>query len=356
MTPREQTRRLLLEHCKKYPLLEVQDILKYLHQSAFGCEHLLSSLDTVIGRIADESSQVQKTPEGLADKLDGGYSRVHLGWLSRGLSAQTLGKLFVMSAKPEPDGRDALRHKLDTALELAVEGKLPVSPAELEKAAAQWEKGGFEALHHSDKFRKCYNPAYRVVSDRFVPFLPLLAEVDKLLEGDAPVLVAIEGGAASGKSTLGRLLEQLYDCTLVHMDDFFLQPYQRTPERYAEAGGNVDRERFEAEVLLPLSQNKPIEYRRFDCGAMTLLPAETITPKKLTVIEGAYSMHPQLAPYYSLSAFLDIDPEMLKKRIENRNPPYLAKRFFEEWIPLEGTYFRTLQVKERCDIVIKIDE
>ena len=32
------------------------------------------------------------------------------------------------------------------------------------------------------------------------------------------------------------------------MDDYFLQPYQRTEERLAEPGGNVDYERFKEEI------------------------------------------------------------------------------------------------------------
>ena len=72
-------------------------------------------------------------------------------------------------------------------------------------------------------------------------------------------VIAIEGGSASGKTTLGALLETLYDCTVFHMDDFFLRPEQRTPERYAEVGGNIDRERFLEEVLIPLRQKETIE-------------------------------------------------------------------------------------------------
>ncbi|MBQ8758231.1 MAG: hypothetical protein IJZ20_00890, partial [Clostridia bacterium] len=81
-----------------------------------------------------------------------------------------------------------------------------------------------------------------------MPFLPLFAKLDgMLLTGN--VRLAVEGGSASGKSTLGALLESVYDCTVFHMDDFFLRPEQRTPERFAEIGGNVDRERFLSEVL-----------------------------------------------------------------------------------------------------------
>ena len=140
------------------------------------------------------------------------------------------------------------------------------------------------------------------------------------------------------------------------MDDFFLRPQQRTPERYAEIGGNVDRERFFSEVLLPLSKGEDIDYIRFDCATFTLCPAERITPKSLVIIEGAYSMHPTLSDFYDLSVFLDVDTEVQKERIAKRNSPEMQKRFFSEWIPLEKAYFEGMQVKERCDIVIPITE
>ena len=71
----------------------------------------------------------------------------------------------------------------------------------------------------------------------------LLSQLDKLL-ADGPIILAIDGGSASGKTTLSDSLANIYDCTVFHMDDFFLCPEQRTQERYAEPGGNVDRERF----------------------------------------------------------------------------------------------------------------
>ena len=62
-----------------------------------------------------------------------------------------------------------------------------------------------------------------------------------------PFVIAIDGRAASGKSTLAEQLSTLLEADVIHMDDFFLQPYQRTPERLAEIGGNVDYERFAKE-------------------------------------------------------------------------------------------------------------
>lgn len=48
------------------------------------------------------------------------------------------------------------------------------------------------------------------------------------------MLVAIEGGSASGKTTLGELLQNVYDCPVFHMDDFFLRPEQRTEARFTQ--------------------------------------------------------------------------------------------------------------------------
>ncbi len=80
--------------------------------------------------------------------------------------------------------------------------------------------------------------------------------LDKImLKKDKPVLLAIDGKSGSGKTTLAEELARQYQAELYHMDDFFLQPFQRTLERLAEIGGNVDYKRFQEEVLLPILEN-----------------------------------------------------------------------------------------------------
>ena len=46
--------------------------------------------------------------------------------------------------------------------------------------------------------------------------------------------VAIDRPCASGKSTLGAALSEIYGCALIHMDDFFLRPEQRTSQRLSQ--------------------------------------------------------------------------------------------------------------------------
>jgi uridine kinase len=138
------------------------------------------------------------------------------------------------------------------------------------------------------------------------------------------------------------------------MDDFFLQPYQRTKERFNEIGGNIDWERFLDEVLIPLRNYSKICYRKFNCATMSLGEKIEVIPNKLIVVEGVYSLHPKLEEFYDLSIYLDVSPKIQKERILKRNNSVFAKRFFEEWIPLENKYFNETDIKKRSDIVIKI--
>ena len=351
------TRERLVRHSQCYPGLQPTDVFKYLFQSALGCEHMVASEAKAIEYIRREYDAV--TAEGAADclprteRLDGGYTRVHLSCLDEGLTAETLGRLFCLSAVSEPNGREALEEKLQVARELAKAGEFPFSADAFEEALAVWRENGCPAVHHSRAFREAYRPAYRVIANRYAAFLSLFTRIDALMRNGLAV-VALEGGSASGKTTLSGILETVYGCTVFHADDFFLRPEQRTRERLSEIGGNLDRERLLSEVLKPLRRGEPIRYRRFDCSRGELeSPVETL-PKKLVVVEGAYSMHPELAGYYDFSVFLDIDPVYQRERILARNSPAFAERFFREWIPLEREYFSHTDVRNRCDLAFEI--
>ena len=178
----------------------------------------------------------------------------------------------------------------------------------------------------------------------------LKRDIDRLLSDGTPVIVAIDGNCTSGKTTLAEALKWEYHCTVIHMDDFFLRPEQRTPERFAQPGGNVDCERFQQEVLLPLKEGKPFSYRPFSCSTFTLSDPVCVIPGKLTVIEGTYSMHPYFGDVYDWKVFLTVDEAVQRSRILQR-PQFLHERFFTQWIPMEHHYFSHFRIPEKCDVV-----
>ncbi len=349
------TRQALALHAEIYPLAQSRDILKFLHQSSFGCGHIVPSREVATAAILGEVEAIgDRATDGRLLPLPGGFFRLPLALLREGLSVATLGALLALSAEGPCDGVEGLGIRLAVARTMAHEGAFGFSPEALDGEIAAWEAEGRPPVRHSENFRREYHPAYRVIAEDYRPHLPLFTAIDRKLSEKGRLVLAIEGGSAAGKTTLASLLEAIYGCTVFHMDDFFLRPEQRTAERLCEPGGNVDRERFLAEVLTPLAAGKPVDYRRYDCGSGRLLPPVRIAPTPLTVIEGAYCMHPSLAEHYGLSVFLDIDPKRQRKRILHRNSPTEAHRFFSEWIPMEHRYFEVHRPRERCTTVLKI--
>ena len=178
----------------------------------------------------------------------------------------------------------------------------------------------------------------------------VLGEIDALRQGKPHLLAAIDGRSAAGKTTLAALLQESCGCNVVHMDSFFLRPEQRTARRLSEPGGNVDRERFREEVLGPLTGGQPFSYRPFDCKRQEFAPAVHVAPGPITVVEGAYSCHPQLFESYDLTIFLSVGPDEQARRIAARNGQEGATLFAERWIPMEERYFAACRTAERCSL------
>lgn len=171
----------------------------------------------------------------------------------------------------------------------------------------------------------------------------LLADLDYKI-----LLVGIDGRCCSGKTTLGYYLQEKFGGNLFHMDDFFLQDHQRTKERLGEPGGNVDYERFRAEVLAPIRKRQTVIYRKFSCRERRIVSEEEIPWQRLNIIEGSYSQHPYFQDPYQLKIFMDISRETQIRNIQKRNGEERLADFIERWIPMEETYFREFKVEMDC--------
>ena len=156
------TREAILLHCEQYPELEIQDIFKFIFQSACGCEHMVSDHKRALQYIRCEyADMINREPK--IDALDGDYSRVHLSCIGEDLSAKELTDMFVRSARHEPDGRVKIQEKLSVARGLIKSGQIKLDLNEFDAATEEWKNLGFPAIHHSDKFKAAYHPAYRVI-------------------------------------------------------------------------------------------------------------------------------------------------------------------------------------------------
>lgn len=177
--------------------------------------------------------------------------------------------------------------------------------------------------------------------------ISLLSEWEKQNERK---IIAIDGRCAAGKTTLAKILSENVNCDVIHIDDFFLPVTKRTEERMVQSGGNIDFERLISEVLTPIKNGEPYVYSKYNCQSGTFSAGQRVNPQKITVVEGSYSCHPCVFPFYDLHIFLDIDRSTQKECILQRDKDN-ADAFFSKWIPMEEKYFSEFNIKDKCEII-----
>lgn len=183
----------------------------------------------------------------------------------------------------------------------------------------------------------------------------IFALIDSVLAVKPRCVLAIDGRCASGKTTAAAKIAEKYSARVIHTDDFFLPPAKRTAKRLSEPGGNVDYERFFTEVISHLD-SASLTYGRFDCSKMSISETHTLPLTKLTVIEGAYSMHPYFGDYTDISVFFTCPDDVRFARIGRRNGEKKLEVFKNKWIPLEEKYFSHFGIPSRCDVVFDTAE
>lgn len=344
----------LNEHCRKYPRLQPIDIIKLVYQNEFGCGHLLKDESESLARLTEEWESAGSAPGHICDDIGNGLCRLNLAAAkAENLSVLTASRFFINTARTNAGTLVGFETKLSLLSKLCADKVLPFDSNELEQVLTQYRGDGYPDVSHSEIYRSCYAPAYRVIKKVYSDFLPLFCKIDLLLRLKSSPIIAIDGNAGAGKSTLADLISKVYDCNIVHMDHFFLPQSKRSPNRLCEVGGSIDYERFYDEVISRIFQKQGFSYRIFDCHKMDFCSSIRVDPLKMTVVEGSYSLHPHFGDIYDLKVFLAADPQTQKSRILNRSGAEMLEKFVTLWIPKENEYFRKLYISEKCDCIFE---
>lgn len=186
----------------------------------------------------------------------------------------------------------------------------------------------------------------------------LEAAIHAILKEKPRALVAIDGMAASGKTTLAKALAQRFStCAVVHMDDFTVPFEDRFPGYFEKTLSNADIGRFDREVLTPLARGEAACYRPYVCHPDPGFLAPVVIPADcaVVIVEGAYCLHPDLFARYDLRVLSLIDEDTQRERILRRNGPAQLERFLSAWIPMENRHIHARCLRETCDLVIGPD-
>ncbi len=169
---KEQLGCILVDHYRRYPRLQLADLYKLLHQASMGSEHAISDEAGARAWLERELATMGDGPEDpLIDAISpsGEIVRVHLRpYVAAGHNPERLLDAFLRTAREVRGSVERLRGYLEETEQMAVAGRVPLSPDQISELMGRVARQGFPALHHSETYERLYRPAYRVVARAFL--------------------------------------------------------------------------------------------------------------------------------------------------------------------------------------------
>lgn len=329
------------------------DVAKLCYQAAYGAEHLLTDVERAKRYFDSEFDSVEERGGDILELISPSVARIDLGaWKSAKIPKDWLFNIFLSSATVANGGRETLLRYLSEAETCLDSSHVGFSRDEWSEFIQAYKNQGMPAIHHSEEYRQAEKPAYRIVDSKALLLLPILKRAAELESNPKTKIIAIDGRAASGKSTLSRLLSAALDAPVVHMDDFFLPPELRSEARLAEAGGNIHYERFADEVLPYIRSSESFAYKVFDCSQMAFGEERLVKKSEWRIVEGSYSHHPNFGDYADIRVLVTVDENTQAERILERNGERMAEIFKKRWIPMEEAYFDKCEIAKNSDFAI----
>ncbi len=349
----DKLKQTVLEHIKKYPEMELQDILKMLFQNEFGPKHLAENEIECFKSLSTEINSIDYNEnEELFEDIGCDALRLNLKAIPVGTDLNYINKIIVNSASEFCGTNEKLVVKFGLLVVMAENQEIPFDIERVRKETNAFAKNGFKPISHSEVYKENYSPSYRVISKKYRSTVETVIALRNLDFNKKHIVISIDGNSASGKSTLAENLANLLNGEVVHCDDFFLPQEMRTDKRLSEIGGNIHYERLKEEVIDKLRKPTVISYKAYNCQNSSF-KNKFLMNKKVVIVEGAYSSHPYFENYADFKIFLKVNEETQKERILKRNGEEMLKRFTDEWIPKENEYFKKFKIEEKADIILR---
>jgi len=159
----EALEQILRAHGLRYPEMEPADAVKLIYQNEFGGGHLIANENAALDYLRREYNALEK-PQAVPveEPIGNGILRIHLAALDV-QKLNTLGACFLRSAAAHTGNREQFLAKLALLRSLTFAGAMPFSLGALDAYLSEYRKAGFPMVSHSERYRRTYHPAYRIV-------------------------------------------------------------------------------------------------------------------------------------------------------------------------------------------------
>jgi hypothetical protein len=164
-------RNVLIEHYNRYPLMQLPDVYKLVHQASMGSGHAVNNRETALRWLEQEIASLGAGPDDpLLDPIspDGGILRIHLRpFLAHGGNPALLLDAFIRTANEIHGSNRQLKDYWDEVEKMVVATELPFSRNDVRTFSEEMDVDNYLAIHHSQVYVAAYKPAYRVVAKIF---------------------------------------------------------------------------------------------------------------------------------------------------------------------------------------------
>jgi uridine kinase len=173
----------------------------------------------------------------------------------------------------------------------------------------------------------------------------------------APVLVALDGRSAAGKSTLAQQVAARTAALVIDGDDFYRGGDDafwraRSPAEKVDLVIDWRRQRT---LLTKVGRGEPARWQPYDWEADDRRQGAEVNvgPAAVVILDGAYSARRELADLFALRVLLDVPRETRRERLLLREGERYRAEWEARWGRAEDLYFEQLMPRESFDLVLR---
>ena len=176
--------------------------------------------------------------------------------------------------------------------------------------------------------------------------MELIAALSDLCSHNVQPIIAIDGPAGAGKTTLAHeiflALSPKMSVSVIHMDDLY------------NGWDNALGEDLTSVLQYLAAQHRNIsaaEIRRYNWTTSSFGESETIEPADLLILEGVGSGDKSLQDGLAALIWIDIDPEIGVMRVIARDG-YQVEDEMKKWLGTQQEYFSQHSTREKADFIL----
>ncbi len=164
---------ILMEEFRLYPEMTIQDVYKFIYQSAMGPAHWKMDEAEAKKYLLKEIQQlIPDSTEPIMQSLDetGELVRVNLkAFAAKKLSVDSLVSAVARTSIEFTQSVSVLENRWKIFLELIQTKQLSFNEAEAQLFFNEKKEQQFPAVHHSKIYAVKYSPAYRIIFKKYFP-------------------------------------------------------------------------------------------------------------------------------------------------------------------------------------------